>query len=73
MRIAILTPTLYEFSGIDREVELQAKRYIQHGDFVSIFTLDATITIEGVSIINIGMPKTLFWQRVYRLFFSLIL
>lgn len=71
MRIAILTPTLYEFSGIDREVELQAKQYIQRGDVVSIFALDATIALDGASIIKIGMPKSLFWQRVYRLFFFL--
>ena len=69
MRIAILTPTLYEFSGIDREVELQAKQCVQRGDDVSVFTLDAAIALNGVSIIILGMPKKLFWQRVYRLFF----
>lgn len=71
MKIAILTPTLWYYSGIDRVVEEQVKNLVKRGDRVTIFVLDAQIKISSVEIIVLGMPKSLFWQRIYRLFFFL--
>lgn len=71
MKVAILTPTLWYSSGIDRVVEQQAQSLIKKGNKVAIFTLEAQIRIPGAEIVVLGMPKNLFWQRVYRLFFFL--
>jgi 1,2-diacylglycerol 3-alpha-glucosyltransferase len=69
MRIALLTPTFSEFSGIDRVVELQADELIDKKNEVTIFTLRAEIKPAKAKIIEIGMPKKSFFERVYRLFF----
>lgn len=69
MRVAILTPTLWYSSGIDRVVEKQAKNLLQKGNRVIILTLDAQIRVSIVEVVVLGMPKNLFWQRVYRLLF----
>jgi len=71
MKIAILTPTFSKFSGIDRVVELQAKDFIRKGYEVTIICLNAGMNVEGVKIIELGMPKNSFLERVYRLFFFL--
>ncbi|MBI2653396.1 glycosyltransferase family 4 protein [Candidatus Woesearchaeota archaeon] len=71
MKIAILTPTFYHFSGIDRVAEQQAKDYARKGNEVSVFTLDATIKPEGFKLEVLGMSKNLFLQRLYRLLFFL--
>lgn len=71
MKIAILTPTLWYSSGIDRAVEQQAKALTRRKQEVSIFVFDAQLKIPGLPIIVLGMPKSLFWQRIYRLFFFL--
>lgn len=71
MRIAILTPTFSHFSGIDRVVESQATEYAKKGDKVTVFALEAEIKPKGFNLEVLGMPKSLFLQRLYRLFFSL--
>ncbi len=71
MRIAILTPTFYEYSGIDRVAESQAIEYSKKGDKVTIFTFDSKIKPKDYKLVNIGMPKNLFLQRLYRLLFFL--
>ena len=72
MKVALLTPTFFEFSGIDRVVERQAKDLILNGDTVAIFTFEATMEPpHNVRLEILGMPKNPFWQRVYRLFFPL--
>lgn len=72
MKIALLTPTFCQFSGIDRVVEQQAKELSQQGKSVTIFALDADMKPpETVELRLLGMPRRLFWQRVYRLVFPL--
>lgn len=69
MKIAILTPTFSQFSGIDRVVELQAKNYQKKGNDVAIFTFRAQIKTKYAKIIKIGMPRNPILERLYRLFF----
>ncbi len=70
MNIAILTPTFSYFSGPDRVVQQQALQLQKEGHEITIFTLAAEIPApEGTRVVVMGMPKSLFWQRIYRLFF----
>lgn len=71
MKIAILTPTFSHFSGIDRVVEQQALEYARKGNKVIVFALEATIKPKGFKLEVLGMPKSLFLQRLYRLLFFL--
>src|SRR3989338_10839501 len=71
MKIAILTPTFSHYSGIDRVAEQQAIEYSKKGDKVAVFALEADIKPKGFELIVLGMPKNLFFQRLYRLFFFL--
>ena len=70
MKIAILAPTLFK-----QDYDFQINRYVNEitkkSDSVTIFTLNANITIPHAKISIMGMPKKLFWQRVYRLVFPL--
>lgn len=68
MKIAILTPTLSHFSGIDRLVEIKSKDFIKKGHKVDIFTLSASIKPKNAGLYLLGMPKNPFLQRLYRLF-----
>ncbi len=68
-RIALLTPTFHHYSGIDRVVEEQARRYSANGDAVIVFCLDGTIEVPGVEVRKFGMPRSLLLQRIYRLLF----
>lgn len=70
-RIAILTSTFSYYSGPDRVAERQALDYVKEGNKVTVFALEATIKPKGFSLEILGMPKSLFLQRLYRLFFSL--
>ena len=70
-KIAILTPTFMQFSGIDRVVELQAKDFLKHGNEVTIMALKAGMRVKGAKVIVVGMPKSHAIERVYRLFFFL--
>ncbi len=71
MKIAILTPTFEHFSGIDRVAEQQALEYSAKGNKVAVFALESGIKPKGYKIEVLGMPKNLFMQRLYRLFFFL--
>jgi len=73
MKIALLTATFSKFSGIDRVVEMQAKKLSSQGHEVLILTLESDLNLKNknIKIINLGMPKNLFWQRIYRLLFFL--
>jgi glycosyltransferase involved in cell wall biosynthesis len=72
MKIAILCPTLFTFSGIDRVAELQASKFAQNGNQVTIFTMQGNIEApKNVKLEIIGMPTNLFIQRIYRLFLPL--
>lgn len=68
MKIAILTPTFSHYSGIDRVVELQAQEYAKKHQ-VAVFALESAIKPKGYRLEILGMPKGLFMQRLYRLFF----
>ena len=68
-RIAILTPTFSHYSGIDRVAEQQAKDYVKQGNIVAVFALEGNIKPQGFKLEILGMPKSLFLQRLYRLFF----
>jgi len=69
MKIALLTPTFCQFSGIDRVVELDAKNLFEKGNEVVIVTFKSTIKTKYAKIITIGMPKNSLFERIYRLFF----
>jgi len=72
MKVALLSPTFLQYSGIDRVVERQARDLALNGDSVTIFTFEAAMKPpQNVSLEVLSMPKSLFWQRVYRLFFPL--
>lgn len=71
MKIAILTPTFHNYSGIDRVAETQAQDYAKKGNHVTVFALGATLRPKGFKLETLGMPKSLFFQRIYRLFFFL--
>lgn len=68
-RIALLTPTFHHFSGIDRVVEGMASRLAANGEIVTVFCLSGSIVVPGVTVVELGMPKSPFWERVYRLLF----
>ena len=71
MKIAILTPTFNYHSGIDRVVEQQAEDYAKKGNEVAVIALEAKIKPKGYRVIELGMPKNPFLQRLYRLFLFL--
>ena len=67
MKIAILTPTFHEFSGIDRLVEGQALDLKKKGHAVHVYTLEGSLKPAGITVHGLGMPKNGFFQRMYRL------
>ena len=71
MRIAILTPTFNHYSGMDRVVEQQAEEYAKKGNKVTVIALETKIKPKKYKVIELGMPKNAFMQRLYRLFFFL--
>ena len=71
MKIAILTPTFSYYSGIDRVVKQQAEDYAKEGNEVTVFVFEAEIKPKGYKLEVLGMPKSLFMQRIYRLLFFL--
>ncbi|RLA77830.1 MAG: hypothetical protein DRG33_06430 [Deltaproteobacteria bacterium] len=71
MKIAILVPNFSEYSGDARVAELQAEDLAKEENEVTIIALAANIKPKDAKLFVIGMPKSLFWQRVYRLIFPL--
>ena len=70
-KIAILTPTFNYYSGIDRVVQQQAEDYAKKGSQVTVIALEANIKPKNYRVIELGMPRNSFLQRLYRLFFFL--
>lgn len=70
MKITILAPTLFK-----HDYDFQINRYVneiaKESYDITIFTLKANITPTNPNLCILGMPKSLFWQRVYRLVFPL--
>lgn len=71
MRVAVLVPDYAEYSGDARVAEVQVNEFRKKGHTVAIFSLAASIDQKGVDLFVLGMPKNLFFQRIYRLFFPL--
>jgi len=71
MKIAILTPTFNYYSGTDRVAQERAEYYSKKGDDVTVFALEAKIKPKGYNIVELGMPKSPFLGRLYRLFFPI--
>ncbi|MEM3127024.1 MAG: glycosyltransferase family 4 protein, partial [Candidatus Woesearchaeota archaeon] len=69
MKIAILTPTFSHFSGIDRVVALQAEQLKKEGHEVKILCLKAEMKSKHAKIMQLGLPKNPFFERIQRLFF----
>lgn len=73
MKIALLTPTFYGWSGIDGCVKLQAERLAKHND-VWVYALEGEdikkIKPKGYNIHYIGIFKSNLMKRIYRLFFA---
>ncbi|MFT4308205.1 MAG: glycosyltransferase family 4 protein [Candidatus Woesearchaeota archaeon] len=68
MHIAYLTPTFSSYSGIDHVVRNQAKAALAEGHEVTILCFEADMKVEGARIIELGLPRSLFLARIYRLF-----
>jgi len=71
MKIAILVPNFVEFDGSARVAEVQAEELAREGNDVAVFTFAAGIRPENVEVFVMGMPRSLFLERVYRLLFPL--
>jgi glycosyltransferase involved in cell wall biosynthesis len=70
-KIAILTPTFNYYSGIDRVVQLQAQEFVKKGNKVAVIALEANIKPNKYKVIELGLPKNIHLQRLFRLFFFL--
>lgn len=68
MKIAILTPTFFPYSGIDRVVEEEAEELSKKHD-VTIFTFRASMRPKRAKMDILNMPTNPFFERMYRLFF----
>jgi len=71
MKVAILTPTFYKYSGPDRVAENEAKEYADKGDEVVVFTFKGDIKPDQYKVVKLGMPSNATVERLYRLFFFL--
>ena len=69
-RIAILTPTFYEWSGIDKVAKQQAEELSKDND-VRVFALEGNIKNRNYGIFYFGSFKSDLMKRVYRLFYPL--
>ncbi len=71
MKVAILTPTFFEYSGPDRVVENEAEEYVKNGDTVTVFTFKSDIKPKGYNVVELGMPSNPTLEITYRLLFFL--
>lgn len=69
-KIALLVPNFAPFSGDARVVDLQARALIALGKDVEIITLNNEMASD-LPVISLGMPDSLFFQRIYRLIFPI--
>ena len=70
-RIAILVPNFAEADGGARVAKTQAEELAAEGKYVAVFAFAADMRPIGADLLIMGMPKNLFWQRIYRLIFPL--
>ncbi len=70
-RIAILVPNFIEADGGARVAKSQAEELVAQGKYVAVFSFAADMKPAGADLFVLGMPKSLFWQRIYRLAFPL--
>ena len=70
-KIAILVPNFISAGGDAQVAKLQANALSEQGNEVSIFTNSADMTPDDAQLFVMGMPKSLFLQRLYRLIFPL--
>jgi len=70
-RVAILVPDFSEYSGNGRVAAVQAEELVKEGKEVVIFTLRARLHPRHVKVFVLGMPRSLFWERIYTLIFPL--
>lgn len=71
MKIAFLVPNFSKIDGGARVAEVHAQELVDEGNEVAIFALNVDIKQNNVAVYNMGMPKSIFWQRVYRIIFPL--
>lgn len=71
MKVALLVPNFSGYSGDARVVAHQAEELSLLGHEVSIFALSGDLESPSAQIYYLGMPKSLLWQRIYRLVFPL--
>jgi len=64
-------PNFVEFDGGAQVAKLQAEELAEAGNRVAIFTFAADMEPKNVTLFTMGMPRSLFWQRVCRLLFPL--
>ena len=69
MKVAVLVPTFFEYSGVDRVAEQQAKEYRQTGHEVTVFTFAANISLKDIKLDILGFPRNIYLQEIYRLIF----
>lgn len=69
MKVALLTPTFFRFSGPDRVVENEAEEHVSKGDEVTVITFKGDIKPNGYKVVQLGMPSNPTLERLYRLFF----
>jgi len=65
-KIAILVPNFAPYSGDARVVEEQVKELEAFGKDVDVITLRTSELGKGKTVIELGMPKSLFFERLYR-------
>ena len=70
-RVAILVPNFAQADGGARVAKSQAEELAAQGNYVAVFTFAADMKAVGADLFIMGMPKSLFWQRIYRLAFPL--
>ncbi|MAG15632.1 hypothetical protein CMO88_01070 [Candidatus Woesearchaeota archaeon] len=71
MRIAILTPTFFRFSGPDRVVKNEAEEHVAKGNKVTVFTFKGDIKAKNYNVVELWMPSNATLERIYRLLFFL--
>ena len=69
MRIAILVPNFIEQDGGAMVAKAQAEELAGKGNYVAVFALAAEMKPKNADLFVMGMPGSLLWQRIYRLFF----
>jgi len=70
-KIAILVPNFIEADGGARVAKSQAEELVLQGNYVAVFAFAADMKPAGADLFILGMPRSLFWQRIYRLAFPL--